>query len=61
MIGQEVFGKIFGPRRDEVRMEFRILCNEELCNQYRSSSAVRAVNCRQLRHTGNSALLRNFG
>jgi hypothetical protein len=32
--------KIFGPTRNEVTEQFRILCNEEACDLYPSTSIV---------------------
>jgi len=39
----KVLSKIFGPKNGEMSRQFRILCNKELCDLYRSPSIVRVV------------------
>jgi hypothetical protein len=43
MIGDRVPRKIFGPKREEVRGEWRKLHNEELHNFYSLPSIIRAI------------------
>jgi hypothetical protein len=53
-----VLRKIFGPRRDEVRGEWRKLHNEELHNLYSSPNIIRQVKSRGMRWAGHVARLR---
>jgi hypothetical protein len=41
--------KFFGPKRDEVTREWRKLHNEELNDQYSSSTIVRVIKSRRIR------------
>jgi len=54
-----VFGKrvlrIFGPRTDEIRGEWRKLHNEELNDSYSSHSIVRVIKSRRMRWAGHVA------
>ena len=50
-----VLRKIFGPRRDEVRGEWRRLNNEELNNLYSSPNIVRVMKWRRMRWAGHVA------
>jgi len=51
----EEWGRIFGPRRDEVTGEWRRLHNEELNDLYSSPNIVRAIKSRRMRWAGNVA------
>lgn len=44
----KVLREIFGPLRDEINGEFRIMHNEELCELYGLPSKVRIVKSRRL-------------
>jgi hypothetical protein len=44
-----VLRRVFGPKRDEVTVEWRKLHNEELNNLYFLSSIVRVVKSRRMR------------
>jgi hypothetical protein len=50
-----VLRKVFGPKRDEVTVEWRKLHNEELNNLYSSPSIVRVVKLRRMRWAGHVA------
>ena len=50
-----VLRKIFGPRRDEVRGEWRRLHNEELNDLYSSPNIVRVIKSRRMRWAGHVA------
>jgi len=50
-----VLRRIFGPRRDEVTGEWRILHNEELNDLYSSPSIVRVIQSRRMRWAGHVA------
>jgi hypothetical protein len=43
-----VLGRIFGPKRDEVKGDWRKLHNEELYNLYSSPSIIRMINSRRM-------------
>ena len=47
--------RIFGPRRDEVRGEWRRLHNEELNDLYSSPNIVRVIKSRRMRWAGHVA------
>jgi len=47
-----VLRKIFGPKRDEVKREWRKLHNEELNDLYSSPSIVRVIKSRRIRGWG---------
>jgi len=47
--------RIFGPRRDEVTAEWRILHNEELNDLYSSPDIVWVIKSRRMRWTGHVA------
>ena len=49
------WGKIFGPKRDEVTGEWRKLFNEELNDLYSSPNIVRGVKSRRMRWAGHVA------
>ena len=44
-----VLGKILGPKRDEVRVEWRKLHNEELYDLYCSPNTIRVIKSRRMR------------
>jgi hypothetical protein len=46
---------IFGPKRDEVTVEWRKLHNEELRDSYRSLIIVQVIKSRRIRWVGNVA------
>ena len=50
-----VLRRIFGPRRDEVTGEWRILHNEELNDLYSSPNIVRVIKQRRMRWAGHVA------
>ena len=50
-----VLRRIFGPRRDEVRGEWRRLHNEELNDLYSSPNNVRLIKSRRMRWAGHVA------
>jgi len=50
-----VLGRIFGPRRDEVKRGWRILHNEELNDLYSSPNVFRVTKSRRLRWTRHVA------
>jgi hypothetical protein len=47
--------RIFGPKRDEVRGEWRKLHNEELHNLYLSPNIIRQIKSRRMRWAGHVA------
>jgi len=50
-----VLRRIFGPRRDEVKGEWRKLHNEELNHLYCSPNTVRVIKSRIMRWVGHVA------
>ena len=50
-----VFRRIFGPRRDEVTVEWRRMHNEELNDLYSSPNIVRVKKSRRMRWAGHVA------
>jgi len=50
-----VLRRIFGPRRDEVKGEWRRLHNDELNDLYTSPSIVRVIKSRRMRWAGHVA------
>jgi hypothetical protein len=56
-----VWRRIFGPKRDEVRGEWRKLHNEELNDLYSSRNIYRVIKSRIMRWTGHVARMGVFG
>ena len=52
-----VLKRIFGPRRDEVKGEWRRLHNEELNDLYSSPNLLRVIKSRRMRWPGHVALM----
>ena len=52
-----VVRRIIGPKRDEVRWEWRKLHNRELNDLYSSHNIVRVIKSRRIRWAGHVALL----
>jgi hypothetical protein len=50
-----VLSRIFGPRRDEVTVDWRKLHNEELHNLRSSPNIIRVIESRMMRLTGHAA------
>jgi hypothetical protein len=50
-----VLRRIFGPKRDEVTVEWRRLHNKELCALYSSPNIIRVIKTRKLRWAGHVA------
>jgi hypothetical protein len=50
-----VLRRIFGPKKDEVRGEWRKLLNEELRDLYSSQSIIRTIKSRRMRWAGHVA------
>ena len=50
-----VLRRIFGPKRDEVKREWRKLHNEALNNLYSSPNIVRVIKSRRMRWAGHVA------
>jgi len=50
-----VFRRIFGPKRDEVRGEWRKLYNEEFNDLYSSPNIVRVIKLKRMRWAGQVA------
>jgi hypothetical protein len=50
-----VLRRIFGPKRDEVRGEWRRLHNEELNDLYSSTNIIRVIKSRRMRLAGHVA------
>jgi len=50
-----VLRRVFGPKRDEVRGEWRKLHNEELSDRYSLPNIVRVVKSRKMRWAGHVA------
>jgi hypothetical protein len=50
-----VLRRIFGPRRDEVKEDWRKLHNQELHNFYSSPDIIRMIKSRRMRWAGHVA------
>jgi hypothetical protein len=50
-----VLRRIFGPKRDHVTGDWRILNNEELHNLYSSPNTIRMIKSRRMRWAGHVA------
>ena len=55
MFENMVLRRIFGPRRDEVTVEWRRMHNEELNDLYSSPNIVRVIKPRRMRWAGHVA------
>ena len=55
MFENMVSRRIFGPRRDEVRVEWRRLHNEDLNDLYSSPNVVRVIKSGRMRWAGHVA------
>jgi hypothetical protein len=53
----KVLWRIFGPKRDEMTGEWRILYNEELRDLYSLPSIIRIIKSRKMRWAGHVALM----
>jgi hypothetical protein len=49
VLENRVLRRIFGPKRDEVKGEWRILHNEEFHDLYSSPSIIRIIKSRRMR------------
>jgi hypothetical protein len=50
-----ILRRIFGPKRDEVTGDWRILYNEEINDLYSTTNIIRAIKSRRMRWTGHVA------
>ena len=55
MFENRVLRRIFGPKKDEVKGEWRKLHNEELNDLYSSPNIVRVIKWRKMRWAGHVA------
>jgi hypothetical protein len=55
MFERTVLRRIFGPKRDEVKGDWRKLHNEELHNLYSSPNIIRIIKSRRIRWAGHVA------
>jgi hypothetical protein len=55
MFENRVLRRIFGPKRDEVKVQWRNLHNEELRDLYSSPSIIRIIKSRRMRGAGHVA------
>jgi hypothetical protein len=56
-----VLRRIFEPRRDEVKRDWRKLHNEELHNVYSSPNIIRTIKSRRMRWAGHVARMGRQG
>jgi exonuclease III len=61
MFEKRVLRRIFRPRRDEVKGDWRKLHNEELHNLYSSSNIIRIIKSRRMRRTEHAARMGRRG
>jgi len=61
MFENRVLKRIFGPKRDEVTGEWRILYNEELNDLYSSPNIVWVIKSRRMRWAGHVARMGERG
>jgi hypothetical protein len=59
VIKNRVLRRIFGPKRSEVKVEWRKLHNEELDNLYCSPNIIRVVKDRRMKWVGHVARMRD--
>jgi hypothetical protein len=59
MFDNRVLRKIFGPKKDEITVEWRKLHNEELCDSYPSPNKIRVIKSRIMGWAGNVARMGN--
>ena len=57
VFGNRVLRRIFGPKRDEVKGEWRKLHNEEHHSLYSSPNIVRVIKSRRMRWAGHVACM----
>jgi hypothetical protein len=57
MFENRVLRRIFGPKRDEVKGEWRKLHYEELTDLYSSSNIVQVIKLRRMRWAGHVACM----
>jgi hypothetical protein len=55
-----VLRRIFGPKRDEVTVEWRKLHSEELHNLYSSPNIIRQIKARRMRWVGHVACVGKY-
>ena len=52
---KRVLKRLFGPKRDEVKWEWRRLHNEELYDRYSATNIIRVIKSRGIRWAGHVA------
>jgi hypothetical protein len=57
VLDNRVMRRIFGPKRDGIRRDWRKLHNEELHNSYSSPNIIRMIKSRRMRWVGHVAHL----
>jgi hypothetical protein len=58
MVENRVLREIFGPKRDEIRGEWRKLHNEELYDLYASPNTIRVIKSRRVRRVDHVARMK---